>query len=59
MTASDRDVRASLLRLRADAIERGYLIYAIALGQSVIRLGMAAIEAELAQFKPWPPEVDP
>ena len=53
MTASDRDVRASLLRLRADAIKRGYLVYAIALGQSVIRLGMSAIEAELAQFKPW------
>jgi hypothetical protein len=59
LDAPDREVRQTMIRLRADAIERRYLELAIVCGHSMIRLGLSAIEAELAAFKPWPPEVDP
>ena len=40
-----------MLWLRADAIELGFRDIAVVYGQSAIRLGMAAIEAELAKLR--------
>lgn len=57
--ALDRAVRASIIRLRTDAVERGMVDYAMTLDRAVIRLGMAAIEAEIAQHLGRKPALDP
>ena len=52
----DREVRKTMLRLRAHAIELGFMAAAEAYGQSAIRLGMAALSVELSSQ--WP-AIDP
>jgi hypothetical protein len=59
MIYPDREVRFTMIRLRADAIELGFRDAAAAYGNSVIRLGMSAMAAELAACLRSGPAIDP